>query len=174
MPRLAILPPAIRWEAPRRVRPGEIATEEGLLAADFQGMVYDWLAYWCRRRKRPFNVQRPDSTNLLLDAMGFFDGEVTLTDAELATALGVDVLLWGDCALAHPGNGAWAIVTATLLGTAIADSQWTISLQLSAAEPTPYDWHYERRPVSMGVETPVDLLRRELRRAVKRMPYFEK
>ena len=171
--RMAILPPAIEWVAPRRLAPVEVATEESLLSSDYQGMLYEWLAHWKKRRSAELWVQPPDYTNQRLEEMGYFDGQV-YTDRELADSLGVDHLLVADCQMKHPGGGVWGFLSAATLGTAIGDSQWTIDLLLINGDDGQPIWDYRHRNISLDIESPVDLLNRELRRASKRLPYFEK
>ena len=173
VPRLAILPPAVEWEAPRRVSPVEKATEESLLSSDYQGILFEWLAHWKKRRHAELLVQAPDRTNQRLEALGYFDGK-PYTDSELADSLGVDHLLAANCRMKRPGNGIWGFLSAATIGMAVGDSQWTVELLLIDKTEGQVFWDYRHRTVALDLESPVDLLRRELRRASKRMPYFEK
>lgn len=173
VPRLAILPPAIDWKAPRRVSAVEKATEESLLSSDYQGMLFEWLAHWKKRRHAELLVQAPDRTNQRLEALGYFDGQ-HYTDSELADSLGVDHLLVADCRMKRPGDGVWGFLSAATIGMAVGDSQWTIELLLIDKTEGQVFWDYRHRAIALDVESPVDLLRRELRRASKRMPYFAK
>jgi len=169
--KIAIIPPRVTIEAPRRVSREDLKKQTRTTGYAIQGEMYSWLLKRKRQGKILIDVQDLETTNALLGKADFFKGKA-MTPQEISEILGVDAVVTSNYLLTRPISEAGSIALTVLTGGAwLNDKEANVTLDIYDSNSQKTIWNYRNTHSGELWESHADLVNDVLRHASRKMPY---
>jgi len=170
---IAVIPPKVTIEAPRRVSSGAIKEQQRSTGLNIQQEMFSWLLKRKRQGKIYVDILDVQTTNAKLKKAGFFDG-TPLTPQEVSELLGVDAIITSNYLLTKPISDGASVALIVLTGSDWGNNKETsVSLDLYDAQSQKMIWNYNNTHGGQIWESHADLVNDVLRHASRKMPYVQ-
>lgn len=166
---IAVVPPVVSIAAQRKVDPQALRDQEVAESLNFHQEMVSWLLRRRQQNRIAVDIQDANTTLTLLERAGY-DGPRSMTNEEIAEALGVDGIVSANFSLTKPMTQGAAIVTTVLFGFGSANEVGAM-LSLYNADDGGLLWSYNHKLSGGIVSSPSVLVDNLMRNASKKMPY---
>tara|TARA_B100001769_G_scaffold263296_1_gene246437 strand:- start:88 stop:696 length:609 start_codon:yes stop_codon:yes gene_type:complete len=168
--KIAIINPKVSIKARKKDNAEAIKESQRTSALEFQQEIYKFLLKRKTQGKMQVNIQDVEETNAILERSNIEN----LTTKEMCDLLGVDAIMTSNFGLSKPMSVGGAIALAVLTGYGSSTNEVVVTLSLKNCDDRSLLWKYDHK-YSGGVgSSPARLVAALMRKASKKMPYFNK
>ena len=168
--KIAIINPKVSIKARKKDNAEAIKESQRTSALEFQQEIYKFLLKRKTQGKMQVNIQDVEETNAILERSNVEN----LTTKEMCDLLGVDAIMTSNFGLSKPMSVGGAIAVAVLFGWGSYTNEVVVTLSIKNCDDRSLLWKYDHK-YSGGVgSSPARLVAALMRKASKKIPYFNK
>ena len=168
--KVAIIKPKVSIKARKKDDAEAIKESQRTSALEFQQELYKFLLKRKTQGKMQVNIQDVEETNAILERSNIKN----LTTKEMCDLLEVDAIMTSNFGLSKPMSTGGAIALAILAGWGSSTNEVVVTLSIKNCDDRALLWKYNHK-YSGGIgSSPSRLVEALMRKASKKMPYFNK
>ena len=168
--KIAIINPKVSIKARKKDDADAIKESQRTSALEFQQEIYKFLLKRKTQGKMQVNIQDIEETNAILAKSNIEN----LTTKEMCDLLEVDAIMTSNFGLSKPMSVGGAIALAVLTGYGSSTNEVVVTLSIKNCDDRSLLWKYDHKYSGGLGSSPSRLVEALMRKASKKMPYFNK
>jgi len=168
---IAILPPTVSIAANKKVDGDAIIEQQRTESLNFQKEMYAWMLKRKMQGRITQEIQMVETTNAILQKAGY--PEEPMTPGQMCDLLNVDAVMGSNYSLSKPMSEGAAVAVALLVGVWGTTNEVRVSLNINDCTQKKLIFNYDHKYSGSMGSSPARLVNELMRRASKKMPYFQ-